>query len=370
MKCKLWKEVRVNDVVSEKSTRVSDPSKSSYEKFIGLEHFNAGRLEICRFGTTNNLGSSMKICQSGDTLIARRNVYLKRASVSNEDALCSGDAIVLKEKELVISGFLPILFNSDSFWVYALSNADGTMSKRLNVAHLMKYRFLLPPQSEQKQIVKVVWDLEKLIHTLNDKNSLLDEMIKSRFIEMFGTVNNNQNEYSVVTIESCCEILDSQRIPITSTDREPGPYPYYGANGVQDFVKDYLFDDNLVLLAEDGGHFNEIGKVAYSVSGKCWINNHAHVLKPHNDLNIEYLENALNFTDLSSEVNGTTRQKLTQASMRKIKILGPPIKLQNQFADFVKQVDKSKFELRQQIENTIVLQKTIINKVVRGLSNV
>mgnify|MGYP003555671654 FL=1 len=88
-----------------------------------------------------------------------------------------------------------------------------------------------------------------------------------------------------IFIENCCEILDSMRIPITTENREKGPYPYYGANGIQDYVADYIFNDELVLLAEDGGNFGSKDKpIAYRVSGKCWVNNHAHVLKPKSGL--------------------------------------------------------------------------------------
>jgi len=118
-----------------------------------------------------------------------------------------------------------------------------------------------------------------------------------------------------------CEILDSKRIPITASNRKAGIYPYYGANGIQDYVDDYIFDDELVLLAEDGGHFGSTDKpIAYRVSGKCWINNHAHVLKPKADLDVDYLCYSLMFRDVSSIVNGATRQKLTQADMREIEI--------------------------------------------------
>ena len=91
-------------------------------------------------------------------------------------------------------------------------------------------------------------------------------------------------------LEDCCEILDSMRVPITASDRVEGPYPYYGANGIQDHVSDYIFDDELVLLAEDGGNFGSKDRpIAYRVSGKCWVNNHAHVLKPKNMIDVDYL---------------------------------------------------------------------------------
>ena len=122
-------------------------------------------------------------------------------------------------------------------------------------------------------------------------------------------------------LEEVCEILDSRRVPITAKDRVAGLYPYYGANGVQDYVADYIFDDELVLLAEDGGHFGSADKpIAYRVSGKCWVNNHAHVLKPKECIDVDYLCYSLMFRDVSDIVNGATRQKLTQADMRKIEI--------------------------------------------------
>ena len=124
-----------------------------------------------------------------------------------------------------------------------------------------------------------------------------------------------------VFVEECCDILDSMRIPITASDRVAGPYPYYGANGIQDHVADYIFDDELVLLAEDGGNFGSKERpIAYRVSGKCWVNNHAHILKPKEGLNVDYLCYSLMFYNTDGIVNGATRQKLTQSAMRKMTI--------------------------------------------------
>ena len=126
-------------------------------------------------------------------------------------------------------------------------------------------------------------------------------------------------------LSEVCEILDSRRIPITASERRAGPYPYYGANGIQDYVDNFIFDDELVLLAEDGGNFGSKDRpIAYRVSGKCWVNNHAHVLKPLSEIDVDYLCYSLMFYDTSKFVNGATRQKLTQAAMRQMSI---PIRL-------------------------------------------
>ena len=139
-------------------------------------------------------------------------------------------------------------------------------------------------------------------------------------------------------LEDCCEILDSMRIPITASERKIGSYPYYGANGIQDYVADYIFDDELVLLAEDGGNFGSKTKpIAYRVSGKCWVNNHAHVLKPKKDFNVDYLCYSLMFYNTDGLVNGATRQKLTQATMRQMLI---PQRAYQEQCDIVAQMNR------------------------------
>ena len=140
-------------------------------------------------------------------------------------------------------------------------------------------------------------------------------------------------------LEEVCEILDSQRVPITAKDRKSGIYPYYGANGLQDHVSDYIFDDELVLLAEDGGNFGSKDRpIAYRVSGKCWVNNHAHVLKAKSDIHIDYLCYALMFYNTDGLVNGATRQKLTQAAMRQMVIPYRCMKEQEQIVDEISRV--------------------------------
>lgn len=125
----------------------------------------------------------------------------------------------------------------------------------------------------------------------------------------------------ILFLEDCCEILDSMRVPITASDRKGGKYPYYGANGIQGHVSDYIFDDELVLLAEDGGNYGSKDKpIAYRVSGKCWVNNHAHVLKPKEGLDVDYLCYSLMFYKVEGMINGATRQKLTQAAMKRMRI--------------------------------------------------
>lgn len=143
----------------------------------------------------------------------------------------------------------------------------------------------------------------------------------------------------LVKLDDVCDILDSLRIPITASDRNSGPYPYYGANGVQDYVAGFIFDDELVLLAEDGGNFGSKDRpIAYRISGKSWVNNHAHVLKPKSNIDVDYLCYSLMFYDVSGLVNGATRQKLTQADMRKMQIRLRDIDEQREIVEIIGRV--------------------------------
>ena len=152
-------------------------------------------------------------------------------------------------------------------------------------------------------------------------------------------------------VEDCCEILDSMRVPITASDREEGKYPYYGANGIQDYVADYIFNDELVLLAEDGGNFGSKERpIAYRVSGKCWVNNHAHVLKPKVGLDVDYLCYSLMFYRVDGMVNGATRQKLTQAAMRKMQIPSRSMEEQAHIVGKLNRVIKIKNQRQQELQ--------------------
>ena len=141
-------------------------------------------------------------------------------------------------------------------------------------------------------------------------------------------------------LKDCCEILDSKRIPITAKDRKKGNYPYYGANGIQDYVEQYIFDDELVLLAEDGGNFGSKNKpIAYRVSGKCWVNNHAHVLKPRSFVDVDYLCYSLMFYNVENIITGATRKKLTQAAMNGMKIPKRDMSQQRLIVSIIKKVE-------------------------------
>ncbi len=130
-----------------------------------------------------------------------------------------------------------------------------------------------------------------------------------------------------VLLQDCCEILDNKRIPLNDEQRYniQGNIPYYGANGIQGFINDYIFDEPLILLAEDGGYFEEFERrpIAYLIKGKSWVNNHAHVLKAKEEFVQNYIFYSLVHKNILPFIKGGTRSKLNQSELKTIHIFAP-----------------------------------------------
>ena len=152
----------------------------------------------------------------------------------------------------------------------------------------------------------------------------------------------NKSEWKKVKLEDICDILDSRRIPISEEKRIKGKYPYYGANGIQGYINDYIFDEELVLLAEDGGNFgSKIKPIAYKINGKTWVNNHAHVLKAKNEIiSTDFLLYSLMFYDVTKLITGTTRKKLTRTGMGKITLFIPNLDMQEKITNYLQEIEK------------------------------
>jgi type I restriction enzyme S subunit len=159
--------------------------------------------------------------------------------------------------------------------------------------------------------------------------------------------------WAVAQLADCVEILDHLRVPVNSEEREKrkGPIPYFGATGQVGWIDDYLFDEELLLLGEDGAPFLDKSKpIAYIINGKTWVNNHAHVLRALNNLTSnQFLKYCLDVFDFSDSVTGTTRLKLTQGAMRSIPITVPPLSEQKRIVvkleELIAQVNATRHRL-------------------------
>lgn len=225
----------------------------------------------------------------------------------------------------------------------------------------------IPPKQEQEKIAKILNCCDKVIEL---KQKLLEEKNKEFIIAINKLIYKNNLKYPIKKIEEVCEILDNKRIPLNDEERLniKGSIPYYGANGVLDFINKYIFDEELVLLAEDGGHFDEYYKrpIAQFVKGKSWINNHAHILKAKNKENL-YLYFSLVHKNILSILNGAGRAKLNQADLKKIKIPYPEDKKQNEIARILSMKEKHIKLLEQELEQYKQFKKSLSQLLLTGI---
>ena len=191
----------------------------------------------------------------------------------------------------------------------------------------------------------------------------------------FGRYERIPEEWNYETIEDCCKVLDSNRIPLNSNERKKiqGNIPYYGANGILDHIDQNIFDEDLVLLAEDGGYFSEYQTkpIAQFVTGKSWVNNHAHVLANKSNYNLKFIFYSLVHKNIMIWISGSTRTKLNQSELRRIKILIPTSKVEQQkIASILSGVDALIESTQKLIEKTENLKKGLMQQLLlRGIGH-
>ena len=298
------------------------------------------------------------------------------------------------------------LFYCLPFPLKALNDVTyATTVKHLSSLDVLKFRLPLPPPDEQLSIVEFLDRETGRIDALVEKKRLLSERLeeyrtalitrtvtrglpgeaaraagldpsprlKPSGVEWLGDVPEHWETTRLARVITC---LDGRRIPLNAEQRADfqGEHPYWGANGVLDYVAGWLFDEPLVLLGEDGAPFFDANKrVAFSVSGKIWVNNHAHVLRP-TGIHPEFLTHLLNTTEFAFFIDGSTRDKLTQGQMNSIPVPVPPLNEQREISKFLHQrtgqIDRLVKRVETNIERLREHRIALITAAVTGKINV
>lgn len=168
--------------------------------------------------------------------------------------------------------------------------------------------------------------------------------------------------FSNVSFGDVTDNFDKKRIPLSAAQREKrqGKYRYYGAQGVIDWVDDYIFDGTYLLIAEDGENLkSKKSNIAQLASGKFWVNNHAHVIQCKKGYDIRYLCYLINLTDLSGYITGSAQPKLSQSSMNAIVLPMPKFEIQKEVADFIEKFDK-KIQINEKVNDNLQQQASAI----------
>lgn len=278
----------------------------------------------------------------------------------------------------------------DSFYLAALAASNygktyflgcakrSTNLASINSTQLKEFPVLVPPFREQKKIAQILstWDKaitttkQLLTNSQRQKKALMQQLLtgKKRLLNENGV--RFSGEWEQVKLRDVAECLDNKRVPLNSTTRDnmPGEYPYWGANGIVDHVDDYIFDETIVLLAEDGGNFSEynsrpIANISY---GKSWVNNHAHILKAKTNSTNEWIYYSLVNKNILGFVNGGTRAKLNKSDMLLIPIELPSLKEQKRINIVLSEANREIEILQNKLDALNQEKKALMQQLLTG----
>lgn len=305
----------------------------------GIPFINAGDLRNGRV----NLSSSNKITrekysqlggaklQLGDIVYCLRGTLGKNAFIDNFDEGTVASSLVALRPKNIDGKYLFHILNSDIELRQRTVCNEGAAQPNLSAKSLGGFDIPIPKIVEQEAIGTFFSHLDNLI-TLHQRKLEKTKALKAAFLsEMFPVQGERvpKRRFAGFTgaweQRKLCEVvdfLDEQRKPLESGLRESGPYPYYGASGIIDYVKDYLFNEELILLSEDGANIIDRNyRVCFLASGKYWVNNHAHVLKSKENYCNGFICEALEQLDYVQYNTGTAQPKLNQEVCRNIDML-------------------------------------------------
>ncbi len=230
---------------------------------------------------------------------------------------------------------------------------QGNTMPYIKVGMIKDFEIPLPPIEVQQQIVDELEGYQKIIDGCR------------QVIENYKPTIDIDPSWDIVELKNLYEAnLDSKRVPITKGDRKAGEIPYYGASGIVDYVEGFIFDEDLLLISEDGANLKDRNyPIAFSISGKTWVNNHAHVLRFNDRITQKYVEFYFNQISLEPYLTGAAQPKLNQATLNSIKVPVPPEE------DMERIVDKIEEE-RGVIEGNTRLMSNLTQKIQDRISKV
>lgn len=240
----------------------------------------------------------------------------------------------------------------------------------VTIADLKRFFVALPSEDQQKQIAEILSSLDDKVELNRKINSNLEKLAAALFKKWFVDIGDEFPEgWRMGTFGEAVENFDSKRIPLSSREREKrqGSYPYYGATSIMDYVNDFIFDGTYVLLGEDGSVAKENGKPFLQyVSGKIWVNNHAHVLQGKNGFSTEYIKVFLDQVDIMPFVTGAVQPKLNQANMNSVPMVIPDQKTLDKFNEILSALFWMILENESQTKNLEQVRDSLLPRLMSG----
>ncbi len=248
--------------------------------------------------------------------VGKALVYL-----GERQAVTGGHATIFKPSEIILGKYFAYFTQTTTFTNEKRKYAKGTKVIDVSATDMAKIQIPIPPLTIQAEIVRI---LDAFTTHTAELTAELTARKKQYHYYRNQLLSFEEGEVEWKPLGKLAENLDSMRKPITSGLRDSGEIPYYGASGIVDYVKDYIFDGDFLLVSEDGANLTARSTpIAFSISGKNWVNNHAHVLKFNTYAERRFVEFYLNNIDLTPYISGAAQPKLNQKNLNSIRIPNP-----------------------------------------------
>ena len=362
------------------STLKKKPTVADKDVYLGLEHLDSGTLDVTRFGSEVAPIGEKLLMKKGDVLFGKRRAYQKKVAIAPFDGIFSAHGMVLRPKEVIVdSRFFPLFISSDYFLDSAIKISVGSLSPTINWRDLKELVFNLPPLEEQRRLASILWAGIETRNAYRELLTLTEQLVKSRFIEMFGDPDNNVHGWELSTIR---DVVTDIRYGTSKPTVEDGAYVYLRMNNITydgrlnltDTKRIDIPDKDLEKCVVRRGDvlFNRtnsrelVGKTCvYNFDTPMVIAGYIIRVRLNERMLPEYLSTTLNTDNYKKLLRLICKAAIGQANInaqefQDIRILIPPIELQEKFLSLLKAADKSKFALQQTIDRLDATYKAIL----------
>ena len=373
-----WKEYKLEEITEPvKDTYL--PTGSDNLHYVGLEHIEQESLRLNGIGKSTDVTSNKFLFKKSDILFGKLRPYFRKVVRTKFEGICSTDIWVFRAKKGFDQNYLFYFIANWDFVNLANGAEGGTRMPRADWNFLKTTDWSFPPLPEQKSIASILSSLDDKIDLLHRQNATLEAMAETLFRQWFlpapelrqAGVEEGKEEWEEGCLGDVIEIFDHLRVPLSKMERDEKKagdlYPYYGAAQIMDYINDYIFDGEYILLGEDGTVRTDEGyPVLQYATGKFWVNNHTHVIKAKSPYNNFFIQNYLRKKNIDEIITGAVQPKINQGNLKSLYFPKFPKELVEEFSNLTDSYFEKINQNKKQIKSLTALRDTLLPKLMSG----